>query len=406
MNSIRLMIIIIALSVLQTLSPAGASSFTLEIFGNANMDDAINGKDVSYVQDIINGTESNTMLADANLDGKVDEADIFLIEQILDGKETKMAIIDCDGMNVTVKKPIRKIAVIVDSTVEALRILNAKDRIVAIDEKTRKDVPSFLGDLMELPSIGDRTEPDVEKIIELQPDLVILGPRQYHGHDLEKKLNGTGIDVARLWLANSDMVLSEVFILGYLLDEVESAEEYREWHDEIIDGIENKISSIPEDKRPSVFWDRPGNTTCGGNSSYQRTLSVSGGRNIAFNLTAYPVVDPEWILSMDPDVVLGLSFAGGYESSNLTPLVTRYKEISGTTGFDNLRAAKDGKVFVTHYIIHVNPGYPIGAAYLAKWFYPDLFKDMDPTEIHQDYLDRFQKIDFDVKKQGAFVYMP
>jgi len=110
------MIIIIALSVLQTLSPAGASSFTLEIFGNANMDYAINEKDVSYVQGIINGTESKTMLADANLDGKVDEADISLIEQILEGKETKMTIIDCDGMNVTVKKPIKKIAVIVDST--------------------------------------------------------------------------------------------------------------------------------------------------------------------------------------------------------------------------------------------------------------------------------------------------
>jgi iron complex transport system substrate-binding protein len=406
MNRTYLIISVAALCALQAILPAGASNFALEIFGNANMDDAINEQDIRYVQGIINGTESRTKLADVNLDGKIDETDISQLRLIIDGKETEMTIVDCDGMNVTVHKPIKKIAVIADSTVEALRILNAKDRIVGIDEKTRKDVPTFLGDLMKLPSIGERTEPQVEKIIELHPDLVILGPRQWHGYDLEKKLNGTGIDVARLWLANSDVVLSEMFILGYLLDEKDRAEDYREWHDGIIDGIEEKVSSIPEEKRPSVFWDRPGKTTCGGNSSYQRTLSVAGGRNVAFDLAAYPEVDPEWVLLKDPDAVLGLSFNGGYESNNQTPLVTRYNEITGAAGFDSLRAVKDGKVFITHYIIHVNPGYPIGAAYLAKWLHPDLFSDLDPEAIHQEYLDRFQGIEFDVKKQGAFVYVP
>ncbi|MGB4086157.1 MAG: hypothetical protein WBK06_01140, partial [Methanothrix sp.] len=48
----------------------------------------------------------------------------------------------------------------------------------------------------------------------------------------------------------------------------------------------------------------------------------------------------------------------------------------------------------------------IGTAYLAKLFYPDLFQDIDPSAIHQEYVDRFCRIDFDVKEQGAFLYPP
>jgi len=388
------------------LMPGGASDFTLEIFGNANMDDTIDEQDLDYVRGIIDGTSEPTLLADANYDGEIDEKDIAQIELIIRGEETELTIVDCDGEIVTVHRPINKVVAIADPTVEALRILDAKDTIVAIDEMTRRDVPSFLAELIELPSVGERPEPDVETIIELEADLVILGPRQWHGKDLESKLAGTNIDVARLWLANSDVVLSEIFILGYLLGEVDRAEEYREWHDKTIGEIEEKISAIPEDELPKVFWDRPGKTTCGGESSYQRTLGVAGGNNIAFDLEKYPEVDPEWVLQENPDVVLGLSFTGGYESDNLTALSTRYDEIIGTPGFDNLNAVKNGKVFVTHYIIHCNPGYPVGAAYLAKWLHPELFPELDPQAIHQEYLNEFQGIDFDVKEQGAFVYAP
>jgi iron complex transport system substrate-binding protein len=37
-------------------TPANAAEFTLEIFGNANMDDAIDEYDVEYVQGIIDPT--------------------------------------------------------------------------------------------------------------------------------------------------------------------------------------------------------------------------------------------------------------------------------------------------------------------------------------------------------------
>ena len=45
-------------------------------------------------------------------------------------------------------------------------------------------------------------------------------------------------------------------------------------------------------------------------------------------------------------------------------------------------------------------------AYMAKWFYPDIFEDLDPEVIHQEYLDRFQELDYDLDEHGVFAYPP
>ena len=50
------------------------------------------------------------------------------------------------------------------------------------------------------------------------------------------------------------------------------------------------------------------------------------------------------------------------------------------------------------------PEYFIGVAYMAKWFYPELFEDLNPKSIHQEYLTRFQGLDYDLNEHGVFVY--
>jgi iron complex transport system substrate-binding protein len=386
--------------------PAVAADFTLEIFGNANMDDSVDEADISYIEGIINGSQIKTELADANNDSIIDEKDIEQAKLIIDGKEKTISFLDCDGVAVTITKPLKTVVASGDSAVEAVRVLQAGDEIVGIDQKTLSDFKSFLADLESKPSVGATADLDAEKIIELKPDVVILGPREWHDKELEKKLEGTNIQVVRLWLANTDIVLAQVMILGYVLDKKDEAKAYREWHDSLIGKFKQSASTIPQDKLPRAFWDRPGKTTCGGESSYQGTLAIAGGKNIAEDLGKYPEVDPEWVLEQDPDVILGISFSGGYDSDNSTLLEDRYDEIIGTPGFDNLTAVKNGKVFVTHYIIQVNAGYPVGVAYLAKWLHPELFPDLDPGAIQEEYLKDFQGLDFDVKEHGAFVYEP
>jgi iron complex transport system substrate-binding protein len=59
--------------------------------------------------------------------------------------------------------------------------------------------------------------------------------------------------------------------------------------------------------------------------------------------------------------------------------------------------------------VHVNYGplftiSTLGYAYMAKWLNPDLFEDFDPQVLHQEYIDKFLKIDYDLNERGVFVY--
>ncbi len=43
---------------------------------------------------------------------------------------------------------------------------------------------------------------------------------------------------------------------------------------------------------------------------------------------------------------------------------------------------------------------------MAKWFHPELFEDLDPQAIHQEYVTEFQGLDYDLSEHGVFVYPP
>jgi len=395
----------IILCMLLLILPAAASDFTLEIFGNANEDDTINMQDLTYTEQIILEYKDGTQLADAKYDGEVDILDVTQIELIILGREKELTFIDGDGETATVHKPIERIVVAYDNHAEVLRVLGAKDRVVGVDDMISK-FTTFFPDLAKKPCVGSRFDLDVEVILELEPDIVIMGSRAWHTPKLEDRLRGTGIDVVRLGLSDSKVVLSEMKILGYILDEEENARIYSEWQNEYLNTINERVSAIPEDEKARVFLDRPGGTTCGGESSYSKTFERAGGINIAVELDEYPKVDPEWVIEQNPDVIIGISFNGGYETDDVSIMKTRYDEVIRTPGFEYVNAVKNDRVYVTHYIILLGPGYHIGVTYLAKWLYPDLFEDLDPQAVHQEYIDRFQGTNYDLNDHGVIVYLP
>ena len=108
---------------IQAVMPAIAFDYTLEIFGNANMDDTIDEKDVEYVEGVIKGTTAATNLTDANHDGKIDENDISQIEQIIAGEEEELIIIDSSNRTVVVKLPVESIVSLSHTSAEAIKIL-------------------------------------------------------------------------------------------------------------------------------------------------------------------------------------------------------------------------------------------------------------------------------------------
>ena len=87
---------------------ACGSHLTLKIYGNANLDDTIDQRDVDYVEGIINGTQEYSELADANNDGNIGQEDIAQIEDIVAGRETNLILKDTANRTVSIdpKLPI------------------------------------------------------------------------------------------------------------------------------------------------------------------------------------------------------------------------------------------------------------------------------------------------------------
>jgi iron complex transport system substrate-binding protein len=207
----------LALCTMLLVSPALASDAgTLEIYGNANEDDTIDMRDLTYVKLIFFGKKPETELADAKYDGKINPLDFIQIKLIIVGKEKELTYVDCNGEAATVHKPIERIIAVYDNTAEIMRILGAKDRVVGVDDLIL-DYPRYFSDLSKLPCVGSRWDLDVEAILKLEPDVIILG--NSHTPDMEDKLKGTGIDVVRVCVYRDETPTHRMLRLGYTLDE-------------------------------------------------------------------------------------------------------------------------------------------------------------------------------------------
>ena len=391
--------------------PAAASDYTLGIFGNANEDGTINMQDVTYTELIILEYRDRTELSDAKHDGKINMQDVTQIELVILGKEKELTFIDVCEKAVTVKKPVEKIVVLSDSQADAIRVLGAEDRVVGISSGLASE-NTLLPVMSELPTVGGGRGQtlDYEAILDLQPDIIL--PSGENEEELEKKVN-PWVTVVRFDFYVPEIMAKQMMELGYILDAEDKAEEFVDFYSGTLNTIKERTEELPEDEKPRVFY-------CGYISAEYRyyaitpkqwlgsVLTMAGGNNIAADLSAN-MVDPEWILVQNPDIIIdheGSSLPAGYDTDDISGAKDIIEQMVNEPGWEKIKAVEAGKVYIEASDIDSGPQLFIVVAYMAKWFYPELFDDLDPEETQREYLDRFQRIEYDVDEHGVFVYPP
>ena len=398
---------------------AAEDDFVLGIYGNANEDDTIDMRDLTYVKLIFFGEKSETEFADAKYDGEINPLDFVQIKLVIVGKEEELTYADIFGDVVTVHKPVKRIISGHSCTFQVLRALDAADRIVGLDTWTHEMGEAFLQDFADLPSIGSGSladSADYEAILALHPDVFVsnaftdadVTPPFKSGNE---KLPGvTVICLVCTHLPLSDFGNS-VRTLGYILDKEKEAEEFIEWHTGYIDKIKERTAGLSEDEKQRIYFERRREYTC--SCQFDTFFDLAGGRNIGADLcnaighqSFSCMVDPEWVIEQNPDVIIRTG-TGGYSTDDPSRMIDRRNEILNRPELVNVAAVKEGRVYIAHYYgVGSFPDYIIFTAYMAKWFHPELFEDLDPQAIHQEYVNRFQGIDFDVSEHGVFVYPP
>ena len=324
-------------------------------------------------------------------------------------------ITDDEKVETTLYRPVERVVVAYWAPYTLLQTIKARDKVVAGLTYRFDLYPDFT----DLPSIGTYYRGqslDFERILIYQPELVFIAPGK-DDYDMIKALN-PNIAVVRINCYRSYIpteYVEDTRKLGYLLDKEEEAEEFIDYYESYLDIIEEYVSDfIPEDK-PRVYYEGHSRYSSGGSGSVLDWLIVSvGGKNIFSNITGSQV-SAEDVIRLDPEIIFKTKYgrqgsydATGYFVDDVTTMRDARDEIMNREELQNVTAVKEGKVYVISWYLDccgaVGGRYFLGIAYIAKCLYPDL--DLDPTAFHQEFITRFQRMDYDLSKHGTFCYHP
>jgi iron complex transport system substrate-binding protein len=411
-----------------------AMNLTLEIYGNANMDDKIDNQDVTALQQIIGGSNNATQFADANRDGIVNATDIDQVNAIINGQATKLYMLDGSKTNISVTLPANRLVVEYNQNTELVRILGVENLVVGVDSGVEPVKTLFYPDnSANITSVGGMSSPDYEKILNLNPTtLLVFSPGSGSSATTAQKASHLpGVDVVYLGLYNPNVTQPEdsryiqgILKAGYIFNKVPRATEYANWILNLTSTINAKINTIPVDQRHTVYLTN--SPTLGSERAYValdtlgQACILAGGKNIATapaGSTAFSItLDQESVVSQNPDYIflhtVRYTYGGGtnepaqgIDANDPSGMKTVLQQFTTQTAYANLTAVKNNHVYMIAGDFRNNAmGGTLGAVYMAKVMYPDVFTDFNPQSIHQEYITKFLRLNYNLDTNGVYLY--
>ncbi|GAB6100461.1 ABC transporter substrate-binding protein [Halanaerocella petrolearia] len=254
------------------------------------------------------------------------------------------------------KKPQRIISLAPNHT-ETLFTLGLEDRIVGVTEYADYPQPAT-----KVTGVGNIKEPNLEKIIQLQPDLVLAAAS--NPKSVIRRLRKLGVNVIGLNPQTIDEIMTTINLVGKVTDKESKADKVTTEMKNKVEKVTNKVKRNVK-KRPKVFyevWKKP-LYTAGPNTFINNLISLAGGVNIAYDAqSAWPQYSFESLLAKNPAVYLA------------TNKVSK-KEIMKRDKFQDIKAIKEGRVYILNPDIVNRAGPRIVTALeeIAKAIHPELF---------------------------------
>jgi len=305
----------------------------------------------------------------------------FLIFLLFISSAEALVVTDSAGNSVEIEKSDRIICLNGDC-LEAVIMLGAKERVVGLGSYAlQKPYAPKVAD------VGKWSDPNVEAIISLKPDVVITYVQWPEKEKLEEKLKGTGIKVVRLDFYKINTMFDEFLILGKLLGKEEKAKEIVDYWKGELELIKSRVAKA---EKVRVYWESYTAYKAAGNTTgWNEILEMAGGSNV-FNETGYPQVDAEKIIAKNPEVIIKSVSSSTFNpyKGNETKLLEFYSEFTSRPEINQTDAGKSGRVYVIcSDLLHSTLGLIAETAYVAKILHPELFADLNPEELHKKYIE-------------------
>ena len=268
-----------------------------------------------------------------------------------------ITITDGAGRDVTIKAEPKRIVSVAPSNTELMFALGKGGVLVG-----RSDFDDYPAEAQEIESIGGFFPPNYEKIISLQPDLILLTSGSEEAREkLEKEYKLTTFVVSP---ANFADLYDGVIALGKVVNAQEAAEK-------LVADIKAEVKAIEEkaataQTKPVVFyqvWHDP-LQSAGPGSFIDDMIRIAGGVNAAAAATdPWPQFSMEQLVAANPDIIVTGSEASAQEARQ-------------RKGWESLQAVKEGKVLGLpdeNIVVRPGPRLVQGLQWFAQQIHPELF---------------------------------
>ena len=335
----------------------------------------------------------------------------------------KITVTDLAGREVTLEVPAKRIVLAGWSgsgapfyTLFALLGDEAPQAIVGMDPGLKKYRhwiwQKFLEKyptLQDVPEIGDPPDLPVEKIISLKPDVVMTTVGAYKsGIDSYRALENAGIPVVLndYHAETLDKHLRSMKLIGDVVGRPERTRELMDFYRKqcaLVEGPLAKASGTTPRVYAEVAVNPNEYSDTYGDYMWGALIERAHGQNITKGvIEGEQPASPEFVLKSNPQVVVlaGSNWPKWPESLRLGYFAeaadsrTRLKRFLTRPGWDGMEAVKNRRVYGIHHGLarEIWDFYPIQC--FAKWFYPDLFADLDPLSNFKEFHEKFLGVDY------------
>lgn len=219
---------------------------------------------------------------------------------------------------------------------EMVFALGAGERVVGVSDYTL-----WPPEATQKPRIGGWINPDRERLIRLQPDVILT---QGTHERLATYAHEAGIEFRSLSLERIDDILEQALGLADLLGIPEQGYQLKHRIKTDLKRVQQAVSHVPP-RTVALLFSRPDGkhttlTTVGEKTFLSDLLTIAGGTNIFSDAHGpYPMVSLEALLLRQPDVIIELH-ATPIQNSHQERLLKEWK------AYSMLNAVRQGQVYL------------------------------------------------------------
>jgi iron complex transport system substrate-binding protein len=263
-------------------------------------------------------------------------------------------VFDDLGRLVAINGTPQRIISLAPSNTEILFALGLGDKVVGVT-----DYCDYPPEALNKTKVGGYINPDIEKIVALNPDLVLAA----YGTPMDVIINmaGLGLTVYGIKTTDLDDLLDDIRRVGEITDKEVEAQTLTSEMENRIQAVTNQTEELGQ--RPRVFymlWNDP-LWTAGSGTFIDELIEKAGGVNICENVTGYAEISLEDVLASNPEIII---------TSELS-----YDWAMNATELASTNASQTGRIYTLDDNLVQRPGPRLveGLEWFAYFIHPEIF---------------------------------